>query len=94
MYPQNKSSLKYRVDGADDALNMKEFNITATAEDVDEFDLLNPERAGSLKVGGGLPRLSPHDLRRSFVVFMVKNRLGNALTVKYQLKHRNINMSN
>ncbi|SON50121.1 hypothetical protein [Vibrio tapetis] len=90
----NKSSLKYKVDGSYDALNMKEFNITATAEDVDEFDLLNPERAGNLKVGGGLPKLSPHDLRRSFVVFMVKNRLGNALTVKYQLKHRNINMSN
>ncbi|WP_299694449.1 hypothetical protein [uncultured Vibrio sp.] len=90
----NKTSLKYKVDGADDALNMKEFNITATTEDVDEFDLLNPERAGSLKVGDGLPKLSSHDLRRSFVVFMVKNRLGNALTVKYQLKHRNINMSN
>ncbi len=90
----NKASLKYGIDGARDALNMKEFNITATAEDVDEFDLLNPERAGSLKIGGGLPKLSPHDLRRSFVVFMVKNRLGNALTVKYQLKHRNINMSN
>ncbi|KPM90519.1 hypothetical protein P3472_18500 [Vibrio parahaemolyticus] len=90
----NKASLKYKIDGAGDALNMKEFSITATAEDVDEFDLLNPDRVGSLKVGGGLPRLSPHDLRRSFVVFMVKNRLGNALTVKYQLKHRNINMSN
>lgn len=90
----NKASLKYKIEGYCDALNMKEFNITATAEDVDEFDLLNPERAGSLKVGGGLPKLSPHDLRRSFVVFMVKNRLGNALTVKYQLKHRNINMSN
>ncbi|MBF4366167.1 hypothetical protein EAY40_28845, partial [Vibrio anguillarum] len=49
---------------------------------------------GSLKIGGSLPRLSPHDLRRSFVVFMVKKRLGNALTVKYQLKHRNTNMSN
>lgn len=90
----NKKSFKPRIESADDALNMKEFNITATAEDVDEFDLLNPERAGSLMVGGGLPKLSPHDLRRSFVVFMVKNRLGNALTVKYQLKHRNINMSN
>ncbi len=90
----NKTSLKYSIDGADDALNLKEFNIIATAEDVEEFDLLNPDRAGSLKVGGALPRLSPHDLRRSFVVFMVKNRLGNALTVKYQLKHRNINMSN
>ncbi|MDC5754695.1 hypothetical protein OPW41_15490 [Vibrio europaeus] len=90
----NKTSLKYTIEGAGDALNMKEFNITATAEEVEEFDLLNPERAGSLKVGGGLPKLSSHDLRRSFVVFMVKNRLGNALTVKYQLKHRNINMSN
>ncbi|MBF8999887.1 site-specific integrase [Vibrio nitrifigilis] len=90
----NKASLQYSIDGAVDALNMNEFNITATAEDVEEFDLLNPDRAGSLKVGGGLPRFSPHDLRRSFVVFMVKNRLGNALTVKYQLKHRNINMSN
>ncbi|USE01443.1 hypothetical protein JKJ11_05160 [Vibrio sp. SCSIO 43133] len=90
----NKVTLKYLIDGAGNALNMKEFNITATAEDVDEFDLLNPDRAGSLKIGGGLPKLSPHDLRRSFVVFMVKNRLGNALTVKYQLKHRNINMSN
>ncbi|MBF4405612.1 hypothetical protein EAY15_20810, partial [Vibrio anguillarum] len=27
-------------------------------------------------------------------VFMAKKRLGNALTVKYQLKHRNTNMSN
>ncbi|MBL4244374.1 hypothetical protein [Vibrio fluvialis] len=90
----NKTSLKYTIEGARDALNMKEFNITATAEDVDEFDLLNPERTGCLNVGGALPKLSPHDLRRSFVVFMVKNRLGNALTVKYQLKHRNINMSN
>lgn len=90
----NKSSLKYRITGAGDGLNIKAFSITATAEDVDEFDLLNPDRTGSLKVGGGLPKLTSHDLRRSFVVFMVKNRLGNALTVKYQLKHRNINMSN
>lgn len=90
----NKTSLKCSIDGANDALNMKEFNIIATSEDAEEFDLLNPDRVGSLKVGGGLPKLSPHDLRRSFVVFMVKNRLGNALTVKYQLKHRNINMSN
>ncbi|EII5413034.1 hypothetical protein LHO31_000292 [Vibrio alginolyticus] len=90
----NRSSLKYKVDGRNDGLNMKAFSIIATIEDVEEFDLLNPGRAGSLKVGGGLPRFSPHDLRRSFVVFMVKNRLGNALTVKYQLKHRNVNMSN
>ncbi|NOJ09589.1 hypothetical protein [Vibrio splendidus] len=91
---QNKKSFKYGVDGDGKyTLNLKELNIVATAEDVEEFDTLNPDRAGDLKVGGGLPRLTPHDLRRSFVVFMVKNRLGNALTVKYQLKHRNINMS-
>lgn len=92
----NKKSLMFKIDGAGkcDALNMKEFNIMATDEDVEEFDYLNPDRTGTLEVGGGLPKLSPHDLRRSFVVFMVKNRLGNALTVKYQLKHRNINMSN
>ncbi|GIC75351.1 hypothetical protein [Moritella sp. F3] len=74
-------------------LNLKEFNIIATEEDVAQFDLLNPSRAGDLKVGSGLPKLSPHDLRRSFVVFMVQNRLGNYLTVKYQLKHGNVNMS-
>lgn len=74
-------------------LNLKEFNIIATEEDVAQFDLLNPDRAGDLKVGCGLPKLSPHDLRRSFVVFMVQNRLGNYLTVKYQLKHANVNMS-
>ncbi|MBF4364943.1 hypothetical protein EAY40_22430, partial [Vibrio anguillarum] len=92
---QVKKSFKYKVDSDGVfTLNLKEFNIIATAEDVEEFNLLNPERAGDLKVGGGLPRLAPHDLRRSFVVFMVKNRLGNALTVKYQLKHRNVNMSN
>ncbi|MDO6499593.1 hypothetical protein [Photobacterium sanguinicancri] len=90
----NKPTLKCKIEGAGDGLNMKELNIIATAEDVEEFDLLNPDRVGSLIVGGGLPKLSPHDLRRSFVVFMVKSRLGNALTVKYQLKHRNINMSN
>ncbi|AWA99870.1 hypothetical protein CU052_11410 [Vibrio harveyi] len=91
-----KKGFKFRVDGDgnDYTMNLKELNIIATAEDVEEFNLLNPNRVGELKVGGGLPRLAPHDLRRSFVVFMVKNRLGNALTVKYQLKHRNINMSN
>lgn len=91
-----KKSFKYDVDGDGDVstLNLIEFNIIATEEDVEEFDRLNPNRAGELKVGSGLPRLAPHDLRRSFVVFMVKNRLGNALTVKYQLKHHNVNMSN
>ncbi|CAK3383821.1 Integrase [Vibrio crassostreae] len=91
---QMRKSFKYDMNGDGVfTLNLSEFGIKATAEDVDEFDLLNPDRAGSLKRGGGLPRLAPHDLRRSFVVFMVKNRLGNSLTTKYQLKHSNVNMS-
>jgi len=87
---QTKKSFKLSLFGG---LNLKEFNIIATEEDVAQFDLLNPDRAGDLKVGSRLPKLSSHDLRRSFVVFMVQNRLGNYLTVKYQLKHANVNMS-
>lgn len=91
---QMRKSFKYDLNGDGVfTLNLREFGIRATDEDVDEFDHLNPDWAGSLKRNGGLPRLAPHDLRRSFVVFMVKNRLGNTLTVKYQLKHSNVNMS-
>ena len=46
-----------------------------------------------MKIGGSLPKLSLHDLRRSFAVFMIRSRLGNLQTIKYQLKHKNINMS-
>ncbi|WP_341848999.1 hypothetical protein [Vibrio parahaemolyticus] len=76
------------------SLKRKNLNFSATETDVDEFDVLNPERKGTLIIDGDLPKLSSHDIRRSFVVFMVKNKLGDILTVKYQLKHRNINMSN
>lgn len=89
----NKESFKLNV-GVKSTLNTKDLDIVATQTDVDEFNLLNPDRDGDLKVGGGLPKLSSHDIRRSFVVFMVRNRLGNELTIKYQLKHRNLNMSN
>lgn len=68
------------------------FDIKASEEDIEEFDLLNPSRAGSMKLGGTLPKLSPHDLRRSFAVFLVRHRLGNHQTLKYQLKHKNLNM--
>ncbi|WP_279157593.1 hypothetical protein [Photobacterium phosphoreum] len=74
-------------------LNLEKFGIVATPEEVDEFNFLNPDWYGEMAVGGSLPKLSLHDLRRSFAVFLVRNRLGNAQTIKYQFKHKNINMS-
>ncbi|OBU44480.1 hypothetical protein AYY26_17355 [Photobacterium phosphoreum] len=74
-------------------LNLDKFGIVATQEEVDEFNFLNPDWYGEMAVGGSLPKLSLHDLRRSFAVFLVRNRLGNAQTIKYQFKHKNINMS-
>lgn len=67
--------------------------IVATQEDVEEFDRLNPTREGQLKVGGTLPKLSPHDFRRSFAVFFKRYGFGSSATIKFQYKHRNINMS-
>ncbi len=80
--------------GSKDFLNLKQLEIKATHEEVEEFNLLNPDWYGELKIGGSLPKLSLHDLRRSFAVFMVRNKLGNLQTIKHQLKHKNINMSN
>ncbi|KJF91714.1 hypothetical protein [Photobacterium leiognathi] len=74
-------------------LNLEKFGIVATPEEVDEFNFLNPDWYSEMAVGGSLPKLSLHDLRRSFAVFLVRNRLGNAQTIKYQFKHKNINMS-
>lgn len=74
-------------------LNLEKFGIVATPEEVDEFNFLNPDWYNEMAVGGSLPKLSLHDLRRSFAVFLVRNRLGNAQTIKYQFKHKNINMS-
>ncbi|GLX81715.1 site-specific integrase [Thalassotalea eurytherma] len=71
----------------------KKYNISATQADVDEFDLLNPTRKGTLHVGGFLPKLSPHDFRRTFAVFLVRNKLGNLMTLKHQYKHLNIAMT-
>tara|TARA_R110000737_G_scaffold31063_4_gene49610 strand:- start:3660 stop:5672 length:2013 start_codon:yes stop_codon:yes gene_type:complete len=72
---------------------MKLFDIRATEKDVDEFDLLNPSREGTLKVGSYLPKLTPHDFRRSFAVFFKRYGFGNASGIKFQYKHHNINMS-
>ena len=72
---------------------MKLWGIQATSEDVEEFDLLNPSREGELEVGGYLPKLTPHDFRRTFAVFFKRYGFGSAAGIKFQYKHDNINMS-
>jgi len=67
--------------------------IVATQADVEEFDRLNPSREGQLKVGRTLPKLTPHDFRRSFAVFFKRYGFGSSASIKFQYKHRNINMS-
>lgn len=71
----------------------KNSGVVANAQDVEEFDRLNPTRVGELKVGGALPKLSPHDLRRSFAVFFKRYGFGSSATIKLQYKHTNIQMS-
>ncbi len=69
------------------------WGIKASPEDVEEFDLLNPFRKGSLKVDEFLPKLSPHDFRRTFAVFFKRYNFGTAAGIQFQFKHKNINMS-
>lgn len=72
---------------------LKRLALKASVEDIEEFDLLNETRIGQLEFEGTLPKLSPHDFRRSFAVFMKRYGLGNAQTIKFQYKHKNIRMS-
>jgi hypothetical protein len=77
--------------------NLKEImrinDVVATEEDVTEFDLINPTRKGELKLNCALPKLSSHDFRRTFAVFLVRNKLGNLMTLKHQYKHFNLMMT-
>tara|TARA_Y100000815_G_C13349434_1_gene503593 strand:+ start:3511 stop:5487 length:1977 start_codon:yes stop_codon:yes gene_type:complete len=90
----NKQS-SYVLTNTSNLLNrfIKESGIVATQADVEEFDNLNPSRIGQLKVGETLPKLSPHDFRRSFAVFFKRYGFGSSSTIKFQYKHRNIQMS-
>ncbi|MEZ9205060.1 tyrosine-type recombinase/integrase [Vibrio splendidus] len=89
---RDENTYRFNADNQTSGIGLTLFNIQATVEDVEEFDLLNPSRAGTLILGSTLPKFSPHDLRRSFAVFVIRNRLGNEQTLKYQLKHKNLNM--
>jgi len=94
LHKPNKGKIKpnYRIN-TENGLGLERFKIEASEDEVDEFNLINPDWAGKFERGGTLPKLSLHDLRRSFAVFMVRNQLGNVLTVKHQFKHLNLRMS-
>ena len=64
----------------------------ASFDDVKEFDRLNPTRKGDLKVGDIL-EVHPHCFRRTFAVYLVRNKLASLLDIKHQFKHMNIAMT-
>lgn len=71
---------------------LKTVNYLATENDVKEFDLLNPSRSGEVSVGDKIMP-HPHAFRRTFAVFLVRNKLASLLDIKYQFKHMNIAMT-
>lgn len=71
---------------------VRSIDYRATIEDVKEFDLLNPTRKGDLKVGDIL-EVHPHCFRRTFAVYLVRNKLASLLDIKHQFKHMNIAMT-
>lgn len=71
---------------------VKSVGYKATADDVSEFDLLNPSRKGELVIGKIL-FTNPHCFRRTFAVYLVRNKLSSLLDLKYQFKHINIAMT-
>ena len=71
---------------------VKSVGYRATKDDVQEFDLLNPSRKGELKIGQVL-KVHPHAFRRTFAVYLVRNKLASLLDIKYQFKHMNMTMT-
>lgn len=71
---------------------LKSVNYRAKDEDVTEFNLLNPSRKGELKTGEIL-LVHPHAFRRTFAVYLVRNKLASLLDIKHQFKHMNIAMT-
>ncbi|GAA6203930.1 hypothetical protein [Thalassotalea sp. SU-HH00458] len=92
----DKIDTRFIISGMERRFNdsFAESGIVASQNDVEEFNRLNPTREGELKVGGKLPKLTPHDLRRTFAVFFKRYGFGSSATIKFQYKHQNINMSN
>jgi hypothetical protein len=91
----SKKTKFFVVSAIDKRLNqiIKKLDLMATQTDVDEFERMNPTRIGELKLGGTLPKLTPHDFRRNFAVFFKRYGFGTSTSIKFQYKHKNINMS-
>ena len=71
---------------------VRSVNYRATDKDVKEFNLLNPSRKDELILGEVLVP-NPHCFRRTFAVFLVRNKLTSLLDIKYQFKHMNLAMT-
>ncbi|HIF9452672.1 TPA: site-specific integrase [Photobacterium damselae] len=71
---------------------VKSTGYVANAKDIKEFELLNPTRKGELKLSQVLIP-NPHCFRRTFAVYLVRNKLASLLDLKYQFKHMNIAMT-
>lgn len=71
---------------------VKTIEYSSTPKDVKEFNDLNPSRYGELQLGGKV-MLNPHLFRRTFAVYLVRNKLASLLDLKYQFKHMNIAMT-
>jgi integrase len=68
-------------------------DVIASEEDVVEFNILNPVHIGKLKVGYPIKNIGPHIFRRTFAVFLKRNKLGDILTLRYVTKHKNLGMT-
>ncbi len=69
----------------------KKAGAIITANDLDEFRLINPNRepkkaAEKLKIGNVWP-LTTHQLRRTFAVFSKRHNLCHDIAIKQQFKH-------
>jgi integrase len=71
---------------------VRSVDYRATSQDVKEFNLLNPTRKGGL-VTGEILVPNPHCFRRTFAVYLVRNKLASLLDLKHQFKHMNIAMT-
>lgn len=70
-------------------------NAVITEDALDECRRLNPRDNGAideLSVGDVWP-VSPHQFRRTFAVFAVRNHLGHPIAIKQQFKHLYLRMS-
>ncbi|MGE6416209.1 tyrosine-type recombinase/integrase [Alteromonas macleodii] len=75
---------------------MKKLVVRANAvvgeEDMLEHKTLNPSNVEMVKSGEHWPLL-PHQLRRTFAVFLIRNGFGSLVQVKEQLGHHRLAMS-